>query len=92
MELIDKKTLLEEIDKIPCWECDGPCIDECHACVTERVKKATPVKLLQCKDCLHFKNGIIFGLCGLSGKIVRGKYFCYKGHVRIEWVEVKKNV
>lgn len=42
MKLIDKETLLEEIDKIPCWECDGPCIDECHACVTERVKKLRP--------------------------------------------------
>lgn len=54
MQLINKNELIDTLEKIPCWDCDGPCIDECYSCIIERVLKAPiidAVPIVRCKDC-----------------------------------------
>lgn len=43
MQLIDKDKLIETIQLIPCWECDGQGTDECYSCIMERVADAPAV-------------------------------------------------
>lgn len=71
MELINKDKLIETLEQIPCWECDGPCTDECYSCIMERVVYAPAVdavEVVRCKDCVFSKPN--------DGKLIEGARYC----------------
>lgn len=76
MQLIDKEKLIETLQQIPCWECDGQGTDECYSCIVysciiEKVVDAPvvdAVPVVRCKDCIFSKPN--------DGKLVEGAMYC----------------
>lgn len=66
MELIYKDKLIETLEQIPCWECDGPCIDECYSCIMERVVDAPAVDAVEVKHCTFVEDTETFAGYGVS--------------------------
>lgn len=86
MELIGKDKLIETLEQIPCWECDGACIDECYSCIMERVVDAPvvdAVDVVRCKDCKCWGNELNWGgrrrgVCDFYEILTDADGYCYR--------------